>query len=154
MSRGLRSEELIVGLDIGTTKVCCIIGEVTDEGIDIIGIGTHPSKGLSKGVVINIEATVNSIRHAVEEAELMAGVEVRSVYAGIAGGHIKGFNSHGIVAVKDSEVSAHDVARVVEAAKAVAIPTDRRVLHVIPQEYIIDGQGGINIGSLWRRLLF
>ena len=143
MSRNIRSEELIVGLDIGTTKVCCIIGEVTDDGIDVIGIGTHPSKGLSKGVVINIEATVNSIRNAVEEAELMAGVEVRSVYAGIAGGHIEGFNSHGIVAVKDSEVSAQDVARVVEAAKAVAIPGTKQVLHVIPQEYIIDGQGGI-----------
>jgi len=143
MARARTKGELIVGLDIGTTKICCIIGEVTEHGIDIVGIGTHPSKGLNKGVVINIEATVASIKRAVEEAELMAGVEVRSVYAGIAGGHIKGFNSHGIVAISGSEVTPEDVARVVDAAKAVAIPMDREVIHVLPQEYIIDGQGGI-----------
>ena len=138
-----RREEVIVGLDIGTTKIACIIGEVTDEGVDIIGIGSHPSTGLRKGVVINIDATINSIKKAVEEAELMAGVEVNSVYAGIAGGHIKGFNSHGIVAVKDREIRQIDLERVVDAASAVAIPMDREVLHVIPQEYVIDGQDGI-----------
>ena len=139
-----RGNEIIAGLDIGTTKIACIIGEVTQEGIDIIGIGSHPSRGLRKGVVINIDATINSIRKAVEEAELMAGCEVNTVYAGIAGGHIQGFNSHGIVAVnKDKEVRRGDLARVVDAARAVAIPMDRQVLHVIPQEYIIDDQDGI-----------
>ena len=113
------------------------------NGIDIIGIGTHPSKGLRKGVVVNIEATVASIRQAVEEAELMAGCEISTVYTGIAGGHIKGFNSQGIVAVKDKEVREADITRVIDAAKAVAIPMDREVIHVLPQEFIIDDQGGI-----------
>ncbi len=139
-----RQSEIIAGLDIGTTKIACIIGEVKEDGINIIGIGSHPSKGLRKGVVINIDATINSIRKAVEEAELMAGCEVNEVYAGIAGGHIQGFNSHGIVAVnKEKEVDRGDLARVVDAARAVAIPMDRQVLHVIPQEYIIDDQDGI-----------
>lgn len=138
-----RKDEILVGLDIGTTKIACIIGEVTDDGLDIIGIGSHPSVGLRKGVVINIDATINSIKKAVEEAELMAGCEVNTVCAGIAGGHIKGFNSHGIVAVKEKEVSPMDLARVVDAARAVAIPMDREVIHVIPQEYIIDDQDGI-----------
>ncbi len=138
-----KSGELIVGLDIGTTKICAIVGELTDSGIDIIGIGTHPSKGLRKGVVVNIEATVASIRRSIEEAELMAGCEIAHVYTGIAGGHIKGFNSQGIVAVKDKEVREADIARVIDAAKAVAIPLDREVIHVLPQEYIIDDQGGI-----------
>ncbi|OIP31660.1 MAG: cell division protein FtsA [Deltaproteobacteria bacterium CG2_30_63_29] len=137
--------DLLVGLDIGTTKVCAIIGEVTENGIDIIGIGTQPSKGLRKGVVINIDSTVNSIKRAVEEAELMAGCEVSHVFAGIAGGHIKGFNSTGVVAVRDREsVKQSDIVRVIDAAKAVAIPLDREVLHVIPQEYIIDEQDGIH----------
>ncbi|RAL23486.1 cell division protein FtsA [Lujinxingia litoralis] len=138
-----RNGEIIVGLDIGTTKIACIIGEVTAEGIDIIGIGSHPSKGMRKGVVINIDATINSIKKAVEEAELMAGCEVNTVYAGIAGGHVLGFNSHGIVAIKDKEVKGGDLERVVDAARAVAIPMDRQLLHVIPQEYIIDDQDGI-----------
>ncbi len=138
-----KSGEIIVGLDIGTTKICAIVGELTDNGIDIIGIGTHPSKGLRKGVVVNIEATVYSIRRAIEEAELMAGAEISNVYTGIAGGHIKGFNSQGIVAVKDKEVREADIARVIDAAKAVAIPLDREVIHVLPQEFIIDDQGGI-----------
>jgi cell division protein FtsA len=138
-----RQGNLIVGLDIGTTKICVIIGEVTNEGIDIVGIGTHPSKGLRKGVVINIDSTVNSIQKAVEEAELMAGCEVSRVFAGIAGGHIKGFNSHGVIAVKDGEVSESDIRRVIDAAKAVAIPMDREVIHVIPQEFIVDEQDGI-----------
>jgi cell division protein FtsA len=135
--------EIIVGLDIGTTKICAIVGELTDSGIDIIGIGTHPSKGLRKGVVVNIEATVASIRRAIEEAELMAGAEITHVYTGIAGGHIRGMNSAGIVAVKDGEVREADLQRVIDAAKAVAIPMDREVIHVLPQEFIIDDQGGI-----------
>jgi cell division protein FtsA len=135
--------DLIVGLDIGTTKICAIVGEVTDDGIDVIGIGTHPSRGLRKGVVVNIEATVQSIRRAIEEAELMAGCEVNTVFTGIAGGHIKGINSQGIVAVKTKEVRETDIQRVIDAAKAVAIPLDREVIHVLPQEFIIDDQGGI-----------
>ncbi len=136
---------LIVGLDIGTTKICCIIGEINDQGgLDVIGIGTHPSKGLRKGVVVNIESTVESIKNAVEEAELMSGSEIESVYVGIAGGHIKGFNSHGVIAVKNKEISQADIDRVIDAAKAVAIPMDREVIHVIPQEYIVDDQDGIN----------
>ena len=138
-----RHEEIIVGLDIGTTKVCAIVGQVTPAGIDIIGIGTHPSKGLKKGMVVHIEDTVNSIRHAIEEAELMAGVEISTVYTGIAGGHIKGFNSSGIVAIKEREVKPSDLSRVIEAAKAVSIPTDREVIHILPQEYLVDDQGGI-----------
>ena len=139
-----QASELIVGLDIGTTKICCIVAEVGAKGVvDIVGIGSHPSKGLRKGVVINIEATVRSIKAAVEEAELMAGCEVSRVYAGIAGGHIKGLNSHGIVAVKDKEVSEQDVARVIDAARAIAIPLDREVVHILPQEFIIDDQDGI-----------
>src|SRR5688572_14490726 len=138
------SHDLIVGLDIGTTKICAIVGEVNDSGgVDIVGIGTHPSKGLRKGVVINIEATVASIKHAIQEAELMAGCEISHVYAGIAGGHIKGQNSHGIVAVKDKEVTQADVDRVIDAARAVAIPLDREVIHILPQEYVIDEQDGI-----------
>ena len=138
-----KRDELIVGLDIGTTKIAAIVGELTDDGINIIGVGTHPSSGLKKGVVVNIDSTVASIKHAIEEAEHMAGVEITTVYAGIAGGHIKGLNSHGIVAVKDKEVREVDVQRVIEAAKAVAIPLDREIIHVLPQEYIVDGQDGI-----------
>lgn len=137
------NQNLIVGLDIGTTKIAVIVAERSVTGIDVIGIGTHPSEGLRKGVVINIEATVNSIQRAVEEAELMAGCEISSVYAGIAGSHIKGFNSHGIVAIKNKEVSTKDVERVIDAAKAVAIPLDREILHILPQEYIVDEQDGI-----------
>ena len=135
--------ELVVGLDIGTTKICAVVGDVTRDGIDIAGIGTHPSVGLRKGVVVNIESTVDSIQRAVEEAELMAGCEIRSVYAGIAGGHIKGFNSHGIVAIKGNEVSEKDMERVIDAARALAIPMDREVIHVLPQEYIVDEQDAI-----------
>jgi cell division protein FtsA len=138
-----KRDELIVGLDIGTTKICAIVAEETENGIDIVGIGTHPSRGLRKGVVVDIDATVRSIKHAVEEAELMADCEITQVYAGIAGGHIRAFNSHGVVAVKDREVCEGDVKRVIDAAKAVAIPMDREVIHVIPQEFIIDDQDGI-----------
>ena len=138
-----RKDDLIVGLDIGTTKICAVVAERTEDGVDVVGIGTHPSKGLRKGVVVDIDATVDSIKHAVEEAELMGDCEISSVYAGIAGGHIRGFNSHGIVAVKDHEVSEGDVRRVIDAAKAVAIPMDREVIHVIPQEFVVDEQDGI-----------
>jgi len=138
-----RQENIIVGLDVGTTKICAVVGEVEGKKINIIGIGTHPSIGLRKGVVVNIESTVESIQKAVEEAELMAGCEISSVYAGIAGGHITGFNSRGIVAIKGPEVTKNDVERVIDAARAVAIPMDREVIHVIPQEFIIDDQGGI-----------
>jgi cell division protein FtsA len=143
MSKAKR-DELIVGLDIGTTKIAAIVGEVTEDGtIDIIGVGTAASRGLRKGVVVNIDATVQSIEKAIEEAEHMAGCEISSVYAGIAGGHIKGLNSHGTVAVKDKEVRDGDIARVIESAKAVAIPMDREIIHVLPQEYIVDEQDGI-----------
>jgi len=136
-------DDLIVGLDIGTTKICCVVGEASGGEVNIIGIGTHPSIGLRKGVVVNIESTVESIKKAVEEAELMAGCEISSVYAGIAGGHITGFNSRGIVAIKGPEITAQDVERVIDAARAVAIPMDREVIHVLPQEYIVDEQAGI-----------
>ena len=135
-----KRDSIVVGLDIGTTKICAIVGEVKQEGLEIIGIGTHPSKGLRKGVVVNIDSTVQSIRKAIEEAELMAGCEINMVYVGIAGGHIKGFNSHGVIAVKDREITKADIDRVIEAAQAVTIPTDREVIHVIPQEYILDQQ--------------
>ncbi|MBI5814476.1 MAG: cell division protein FtsA [Nitrospinae bacterium] len=138
-----KNRDLVVGLDIGTTKICCVIADVGGDGIDIIGLGSHPSQGLRKGVVVNIEATVESIKAAVEEAETMAGQEIESVYVGVAGGHIKGLNSHGVIAVKGSEVTQHDVERVIDAAKAVNIPMDREVIHVLPQEFIVDGQDGI-----------
>ena len=138
-----RQDNIIVGLDVGTTKICAVVGEAEGNKINIVGIGTHPSIGLRKGVVVNIESTVESIQKAIEEAELMAGCEISSVYAGIAGGHITGFNSRGIVAIKGPEVTKNDVERVIDAARAVAIPMDREVIHVIPQEFIIDDQGGI-----------
>ncbi|MDF1757214.1 MAG: cell division protein FtsA [Legionellaceae bacterium] len=135
---------IITGLDIGTSKIVALVGEVTPDGaIELIGIGRHPSRGLKRGVVVDIEATVNSIQRAVQEAELMAGCEVASVYAGIAGSHIRSLNSHGIVAIRDNEVSQADVERVLDAAKAVAIPADQKILHILPQEFIIDNQGSI-----------
>lgn len=137
-------QNLIVGLDIGTSKVVAIVAEATDEGeMEIIGIGAHPSRGLKKGVVVNIESTVQSIQRAIEEAELMAGCQIQTVSAGIAGSHIRSLNSHGIVAIRESEVGAGDVARVIDAAKAVAIPADQKILHVLPQEFVIDKQEGI-----------
>ncbi len=138
-----KRDNLIVGLDIGTTKICAIVGHMTGEGIDIVGIGTSPSKGLRKGVVINIEATVSAIKKALQEAELMAGCEIKAVFAGIAGGHIKGFNSQGVIAIRTREVTPEDVRRVIDAAKAIAIPMDREVIHILPQEFIIDDQDGI-----------
>jgi len=149
-----KRDNIIVGLDIGTTKICAIVGEKTREGVEIIGIGTHPSRGLRKGVVVNIESTVESIRKAVEEAELMAGCEINRVYCGIAGGHIRAFNSHGVIAIKNREINQADIDRVIEAAQAVVIPPDREVIHVIPQEYIVDDQEGIQepLGMIGIRL--
>lgn len=135
--------EVIVGLDIGTTKVAAVIGEVTSSGIDVIGVGTSPSEGLRQGVVVNIEATTNSIAAAIQEAEQMAAVDVQSVYVGIAGGHIRGFTSLGQVSMRNREVTEADVARVIEQAKAVNIPLDRQIIHTLPLEYMIDGQGQI-----------
>jgi cell division protein FtsA len=149
-----RGGEIIVGLDIGTTKICAIVGELTDDGIDIIGIGSHPSRGLRKGVVVNIESTVQSIQRAIDEAEAMAGTEITHVYTGIAGGHIKSFGGRGVVALKDREVREADIARVIEQAKTVNIPVDREVIHVLPQEFIVDEQGGIKepLGMTGARL--
>jgi cell division protein FtsA len=138
-----KNGNLIVGLDLGTTKTCAVIGEVNNEGIDIIGCGSVSSKGLRKGMVINIESTAESISKVIEEAELMAGCRVSSVYTGIAGSHIKGLNSHGVIGIKDHEVRKNDISRVIEAAKAIAIPLDREIIHVIPQEFIVDEQDGI-----------
>src|SRR5512136_3408530 len=138
-----KSGDILVGLDIGTTKICAIVGEVTDEGIDVIGVGSHPSKGLRKGVVVNIDATVASIKRAIEEAEHMAGCEITSVAPGLAGSHVKAFPSQGVVAIKDKEVKATDVDRVIDQAKAVAIPLDREVIHVLPQEFLVDDQDGV-----------
>lgn len=138
--------DIIVGLDIGTTKVVALVGEVKEDGqIEVIGMGSSSSKGMQKGVINEIESTVESIRKAIMEAELMAGVQISSVYVGISGHHIRGFNSHGIVAVKGDEITQLDMDRVCDQAKAVAIPMDRQVLHSIPQEYIVDSQDGIKI---------
>jgi cell division protein FtsA len=148
-------KNLLVGLDIGTSKIAALVGEVKeDEQIEIVGIGTHPSRGIKKGVVVDIESTVQSIQRAVEEAELMAGCEIHSVHAGIAGSHIRSLNSHGITAIKDREVSQADVDRCIDAARAVAIPADQKILHILPQEFIIDDQEGIRepIGMCGVRL--
>jgi len=138
-----RKNPLVIGLDVGTYKIGVIVAEVAENGVEIVGIGTAASRGLRKGVVNNIEKTVEAIRRAVEEAELMAACEIRSVIAGSAGSHIKGFNSHGVVAVRNREVAPGDVERVIDAARAVALPTDQEVLHVLPQEFIVDDQDGI-----------
>lgn len=144
MSKKKPDKNLIVGLDIGTSKVVALVGEVmADGGLNIIGLGSHPSRGLKRGVVVNIESTVQSIQRAMEEAELMAGCQIHSVYTGIAGSHIRSLNSHGIVAIRDREVAQADIDRVIDAAKAVAIPADQKILHILPQEFIIDNQEGI-----------
>lgn len=138
-----KSSDIIVGLDIGTTKIAAVVGEVGPDGLDIIGVGTHPSRGLKKGVIVNIDSTVASIRQAVAEAESMSGCQIAQVYVGIAGGHIKGVNSTGTVAIKDKEVRPTDVAKVLELARAIALPVDRHIVHVLAQEYKIDGQDGV-----------
>lgn len=136
--------KMIVGLDIGTSKIVAIVGEISPEGdLSVIGLGSHKSTGLKKGVVVNIDSTVQSIQRAVEEAELMAGCQIHSVFAGIAGSHIRSLNSHGIVAIKDKEVLPQDLERVIDAAQAVAIPADQKILHILPQEYLIDEQDGV-----------
>jgi cell division protein FtsA len=140
-----KGKSVIVGLDIGTTKTCAVVGEWTDQGVSIIGIGSHPSEGLRRGVVVNIESTVEGIRRAVEEAERISGCEIRSVYAGVAGAHIQGQNSLGIVAVKGREVDPDDVKRAIEAAQAVAIPLDRQIIHTLPQSYTVDTQEGVRM---------
>ena len=138
------NKQMIVGLDIGTSKIVAIVAEIDSDGeMEMIALGSHPSRGLKKGVVINIDSTVEAIQKAVEEAEQMANVQIRSVFAGIAGSHIRSLNSHGIVAIRNHEVETDDVERVIDAAKAVAIPADQRILHVLPQEFIIDNQEGI-----------
>ena len=138
------SENIIVGLDIGTSKVVAIVGEIVEDGsLNIVGIGSHRSRGLKKGTVVKSESTVDSIQHAIAEAEMMAGCQIHSVYAGIAGSHIRSMNSHGIVAIRDGEVERADIERVIEAAQAVAIPADQKVLHILPQEYLIDAQEGV-----------
>lgn len=135
---------MIVGLDIGTSKVVAIVGELNNEGdIEVIGLGSCSSRGLKRGVVVNIDSTVHAIKRAMEEAELMAGCQIHSVYAGIAGNHIKSLNSHGIVAIREREVMPADIDRVIDAAQAVAIPADQRILHILPQEYVIDTQEGV-----------
>ncbi len=137
-------QDLIVGLDIGTTKICAVVGEVRENQVDIVGLGQAPTAGgLRKGVVVNIENTVRAIRRAVEEAETMAGCEIRSVYAGVGGGQTKVINSQGIIAIKDREVTSADVDRVIETARTVAIPSDREVIHTLVQDFLIDGQDGI-----------
>jgi cell division protein FtsA len=141
MSKARETKHLIVGLDIGTSKIVAIVAEVVADGrLEIIGMGQHPSRGLKKGVVVNIESTVTAIQRALEEAELMADCKIRDVITGIAGSHIKSFNSHGMVAIKDKEVAQADVDRVVETARAVNIPMDQQILHILTQEFIIDGQ--------------
>jgi len=141
---GMTEHNFTVGLDIGTSKVVAIVGKRSEDGqVDIIGIGSHESRGLKRGVVVNIETTVNAIQRAIEEAELMAGCRIESVYAGIAGSHIRSMNSHGIVAIREREVTQADIDRVIDAAQAVAIPADQKVLHILPQEYVIDSQEGI-----------
>ncbi|EKD55308.1 MAG: hypothetical protein ACD_60C00015G0016 [uncultured bacterium] len=137
-------KDFMVGIDIGTSKVVAIVGEVTSDGkLNVVGLGSHPSQGLKRGVVVNIESTVQSIQRAVEEAELMAGCQIYSAFTGIAGSHIRSINSHGIVAIRDREVTHADVDRVIDAAKAVAIPADQKILHILPQEFIIDSQDSI-----------
>lgn len=142
--RTAAKKSLIAGLDIGTSKVVALVGETSEDGkVDLLGIGSHSSQGLKRGVVVDIENTIESIRSAVEEAEVMAGQSIRSVYVGLAGGHVRSLNSHGIVAIRDGEVSPGDIERVIDAARAVPIPADQKVLHILPQEFIVDDQDGI-----------
>ncbi|GAB4442274.1 MAG: cell division protein FtsA [bacterium] len=139
-----KNNKIIVGLDIGTTKICTIVGELVDSNLEIIGVGIAPSKGIRKGVVINIDETVEAIKKSVQEAEMMSGSRISSVYVGIAGGHIKSYNSTGVIAIKNRIVTENDKRRVIDAAQAINIPLDREILHVLPQEYIVDNQDGID----------
>lgn len=152
----MRKPQTIAGLDVGTTKICALIGEVTPSGVDVIGIGQHPSRGLRKGMIVNIDSTVEAIKRAVQDAEQMAGVEIESVYASIGGGHLRGINSQGVVAVqgRNREVSAGDVQRAIEVARDVNLPPDREILHVLTQSFSVDEQDGIRepVGMLGSRL--
>ena len=139
-----KKSELMVGLDLGTSKVAAVVGDLDDGALSVVGLGSAPSEGLRKGVVVNIDATVQAIEQALKEAELTAGCEIHSVFADVGGGHIKGFNSHGVVAVRNREVDQTDVDRVMDAARAVALPSDRDILHVLPQDFVLDGQDGIH----------
>jgi len=139
----MAENEIIAGLDLGTTKVCAIVAEQTEDGLDIIGVGSVPAKGLKKGVVVNIESTVQAIKAAIEQAETMAGCDIGTVYAGIAGSHVRGMNKEGVAAIKTREVHQVDVDRVLDQAKAIPLPGDRQVIHVLPQEFIVDDQDGI-----------
>jgi cell division protein FtsA len=145
-NRARDTRNLLVALDIGTSKIVTLVAEITAEDtIALIGMGSHPSRGLKKGVVVNIESTVNAIQRSLEEAELMADAKIKEVITGIAGSHIKSFNSHGMVAIKDKEVQQYDIDRVIETARAVNIPMEQQVLHILEQEFIIDGQGGVRM---------
>ncbi len=144
MSKVREDKNLIVGLDIGTSKIVTIVAELLPEGsLKVIGLGQHPSRGLKKGVVINIDSTMQAIQRSIEEAELMADCKINTVFTGIAGNHIKSLNSHGMVKIKDAEVTQMDVDRVVETARAVALPADQQILHILTQEFIIDGQDDV-----------
>ncbi len=152
-----RKERYLVGLDVGTSKVAALVGEMVDEqNLDVVGLGVAESKGIRRGVVVNLEAAVESIKKAIEEAELMAGVEIDSVFLGLSGPHVKGFNSRGVVAVagKNREISREDVRRAIDAAKAVALPSGREILHVLPQDFVVDEEGGIGdpVGMTGARL--
>ncbi len=149
-----KKEELIIGLDIGTTKICAVVGDVSSGGVEIIGVGKNPSEGMRKGVIVDIDQTVESIKKAVQEAEMMAGCEISSAYVGIAGGHIKGINSQGVIAIKEKEITARDINRVIDAAKAVAMPMDREIIHVLTQGFKVDKQDDIQnpIGMTGVRL--
>ena len=139
-----KDNSLVVGLDIGTSKVVAVVADTSvDNQIEILGVGMCPSTGMRKGIIVNVDATVNAIARAIEEAELMAGCQIHSVYVGIVGNHLRGINSHGMVAVANREITALDVENVIEAARAVAIPTDQKILHILPQEFIVDNQSGI-----------
>ncbi len=155
----MKEKSIVVGLDVGTTKVCTIVGinhpgHSPEESLEIIGIGTHPSHGLKKGSVVNIDKTVRSIQNSLEEAKLMAGVSIDNATIGIAGSHIYSFNSSGVVAIKGNEITDADVERVLEAAKAVVMPSDREIIHVIPQEYRVDNTTGVKnpVGMCGKRL--
>ena len=144
VNRARETRTLLVALDIGTSKIVTLVAEITPEDtLNLIGMGSHPSRGLKKGVVVNIESTVNAIQRSLEEAELMADAKIKEVITGIAGSHIKSFNSHGMVAIKDKEVQQYDIERVIETARAVNIPMEQQVLHILEQEFVIDGQGGV-----------
>lgn len=152
---GRKKPEIVVGLDIGSTKICAIVGEfLPEDELRIVGVGTQPCHGLKKGVMVDIDSTVASIRHAIEEAQVMTGIDIDSAYVGIAGGHVMGINSYGVIALKDQEITLREIDQVIEVSRAVALPVDREVIHVLPQEYMVDDQTGIldPLGMTGKRL--